>query len=102
MKVSGAVQELEAQYEAMRARAERAEGVIRVYEARDKAQEVARSAVSNDDWVVHWKHGDEDEVEFTYSPGMWLLGLAESFLKHPTPFELRVTASPAEQKGGGS
>lgn len=90
MKVSAAVQELERQLEAMRRRAEDAEGVIRVYEARDRAKEIAQSAISNDEWVVHWKSGDDDPVEFSFSPGMWLLGLAESYLKHPMPFELRV------------
>lgn len=98
MRVSAAVQELERQLDEMRARAERAEGTILVYEARDRARQVARSAVSTDDWVVTWKNGDEEPVEFSYSPGMWLLGLAETFLKHPIPFELSVARkSEAEQ-----
>jgi hypothetical protein len=99
MKVAAAVRELERQYEEMRMRAEAAEGKVRVYEARDRGAEIARSAVEDGSWRVHWKNGDDDPVEFSYSPGMWLLGLAESFLKHPMPFELRVAqADPTQQK----
>jgi len=97
MKVSAAVQELERQLDAMRQRAERAEGTILVYEARDRAQQVARLAISSDEWVIRWKNGDEDPVEFSYSPGMWLLGLAETYLKHPVPFELLVVRKPAPE-----
>jgi hypothetical protein len=90
VRVSAAVRELEKQYEAMRQRAEDAEGVIRVYEARDRVKEIAKSAVSSNDWHVHWKNGDDEPMEFTFAPGMWLLGLTETFLRHPMPFELRV------------
>lgn len=92
MKVAKAVEELERQFEEMRQRAERAEGIIRVYEARDRGAEIARSATEDGNWRVWWKNGDDDPVEFTYSPGMWLLGLSESFLRKPMPFELRVEA----------
>jgi len=103
MKVSAAVSELEARYEAMRERAERAEGLVRVYEAREGGQELARTAVEiHGEWQVWWKNGDDDPVEFSFSPGMWLLGLSETFLKHPMPFELRVTrkSEPASSNQG--
>lgn len=90
MKVADAVRELERQYEAMRVRAEKAEGIVRVYEARDRGAEIARTATEDGNWRVWWKNGDAGPVEFTYSPGMWLLGLSEAFLRNPVPFELRV------------
>lgn len=98
MKVADAVRELERQYEAMRERAERAEGIVRVYEARDRGAEIARTATTDGEWRVRWKNGDDDPVEFSYSPGMWLLGLAEAFLKNPMPFELRVERAKAGGK----
>jgi hypothetical protein len=94
VKVAKAVEELERHYEAMRERAERAEGIIRVYEARDRGAEIARTATTDGEWRVTWKNGDDDPVEFSYSPGMWLLCLAEAFLKNPMPFELRVERVP--------
>lgn len=97
MRVAESVRELERQYEAMRARAEAAEGVIRVYEAREHGKEIAKKAQSSDDWKVIWKNGDADPTEFIFSPGLWLLGLAESFLKDPRPFELRVESSKAAE-----
>lgn len=90
MKVSESVQELEWQLEATRQRAERAEGIIRVYEARDRAAEIARSVTENDKWKITWKNGDEDAVQFSFAPGLWLLGVAQTFMQRPMPFELRV------------
>lgn len=96
MKVADSVRELERLFERERARAEEAEGRVRVYEARDRGAEIAKTVVQDGKWRIHWKNGDEEPVEFSFSPGMWLLGMAQTFLRHPTAFELRVTPeSPA-------
>ena len=97
MRVSESVQELERQLEAERQRAERAEGIIRVYEARDRGAEIAKSVTEDDKWQITWKRADDDEVTFSFAPGLWLLGIAQTFMQHPMPFELRVAPVPTPQ-----
>jgi hypothetical protein len=101
VKVSAAVQELERQYEAMRERAERAEGLVRVYEAKERGASIARTAVEDGEWRIFWRQGEGEETSFEFAPALWILGVAEGFARHPVPFELRVERlAPSTEKGG--
>lgn len=101
MEVSQAVQELERKYQEMRTRAEKAEGLIRVYEARDGVRTIARDADMDDKWQIHWRVGEEEPVSFTFAPGLWLLGVAEGFLRNPQPFEISIDPVPTQERTEG-
>lgn len=88
-EVAPMVRELEAEADRERRRAEVAEGKLALWEHRERARAVAVAAKTDVDFKIRYEiEGKSNEIAF--SPGLWLLTLAEKYLEKPQPFSVIV------------
>lgn len=88
-EVAELVRELEREAERERHRAEVAEGKLKLFEFRDKVRSVAVAAKTDVDFQIRYEiDGKANDIQF--SPGLWLLVLAEKYLEKPQSLLLEV------------
>lgn len=97
-EIAPMVAELEREADRERRRAEVAEGKLKLYEHRDRARSIAVAASTDVDYKIRFKTESHDtEQEIAFSPGLWLLVMAEKYLQEPQALSLIVEPLAAAQ-----